>query len=185
MNLALYIAVFLITLGITADNLVLSKMSVNTIPFLKSGRALILQILLFVIQLLVLKYGNWFAVLLSTTEYQDKWIALLVLFSIAIKMVQEFNFKIIRNNKINLELDDFSTIAFATSIYVFVMGFAFRFLGIAETTTYVTVIPCLLLSLSLGWSVKSFSTDKAIRLTKTLAILMVFAGTTIFLINII
>ncbi|MCV9928638.1 hypothetical protein OIU83_13295 [Flavobacterium sp. LS1R49] len=184
MMLAIHIAVILITLGITADNLVLSKMSLNTILFMKSRKAILLLIVLFTIQLQVLKYGDWCARLLTSgTKNQDKWIALIMLFSVAIKMLQEFKLKIIRNNKIHLELDDFLNISFATSMYVFVLGFAFRLLDIDEPIIYKTVIPCLLFPLLMGWFIKRFNTDKAIWLTKALAILMIFTGVSIFLIN--
>jgi len=185
MTLSIYIAVFLIALGIAADNLVLSKMTVNTVAFTKSGKALLLQIVLFTIQLQVLKYGYWFASLQSgTLKNLEKWIALIMLVSIALKMIQEFKFKTIHTNKTYPDLDDFLNIAFATSLYVFVMGFALRFLNIDQSTIYKTVIPCLLFFLTIGWSVKNFNSGKAIQLTKIIAIAMIFTGVLIFLINI-
>lgn len=185
MTLTIYIAIILIALGIAADNLVLSKMTVNTIAFTKSGKALLLQIVLFTIQLQVLKYGYWFAALQSGNLKNDnKWIALLMLASIALKMIQEFKSKTIYNNKNDPDLDDFLNLAFATSIYVFVLGFALHFLDIDQSTIYKTVIPCLLFFLSIGWSVKNFNSGKVIQLIKIIAITMIFTGVLIFLINI-
>jgi len=185
MALSIYIAVFLIALGIAADNLVLSKMTVSSIGFTKSGKALLLQIVLFTIQLQVLKYGYWFALLQSANlNNHHKWIALVMLFCIALKMIQEFKFKTIHNNKPYPDPDDFLNLAFATSLYVFVLGFALRFLGIDQPAIYKTVIPCLLFFLSIGWSVKNFTSGKAIQFIKIIAIAMIFTGVLIFLINI-
>lgn len=184
MNLSIHISVLLISLGIATDNLLLSKMSVSTIPFVKSTKALLLQIVLFTIQLQVLKYGDWLAAVVSgSTKSQNKSIALVMLFSIAVKMIQEFKFKTITNHKTYPELNDFLNIAFATSIYVFVLGFALHLLNIDQFTVYKTVIPCLLFSLSIGWSLKNLNSGKAVLIIKIMSIVMIFTGVTIFLIN--
>lgn len=184
MILSTNIAVLLISLGIAADNILLSKMSVNTIPFVKSTKTILLQIVLFTIQLQVLKYGDWFATTVSnSTKNQNKWIALIMLFSIVINMIREFKFKVITNRKTYPELNDFLHIAFATSTYVFVLGFALRLLNIDQLTVYKIVIPCLLFYLLIGWPIKNLNSAKAVRITKILAIVMMFTGITIFLIN--
>lgn len=184
MTLSIRIAVLLITLGITADNLLLSKMSVNTIAFTKSKKALMLQAALFTIQLQVIKYGYWTATLVtSSIKNQDKWLALTMLFSIAVKMIQEFKIKVIRNHKTFPDLDDFLNIALASSVYLFVLGFALSLLKIEVFTIYKTVIPCLLFFLSIGWSLQFFNSVKAIQATKITAIVMIFTGVIIFLIN--
>lgn len=184
MILSIPIAVLLITLGITADNLLLSKMSINTIAFTKSKKAVLLQIVLFSIQLQIIKYGYWTAALVtSSIKNQDKWLALTMLFSIAIKMIQEFKIKEIRHHKTFLDLDYFLNIALASSVYLFVLGFALSLLKIEQLTIYKTVIPCLLFFLSIGWSLKYFNSVKAIQFIKITAIVMIFAGVIIFLIN--
>lgn len=184
MTLSISIAVLLITLGITADNLLLSKMSVNTIAFTKSKKAVLLQLVLFTIQLQVIKYGYWTAALVtSSIKNQDKWLALTMLFSIAVKMIQEFKIKVIRNHKTFPDLDDFLNIALASSVYLFVLGFALSLLKIESLTIYKTVIPCLLFFLLIGWSLKYFNSVKAIQLIKISAIVMIFSGVIIFLIN--
>jgi putative Mn2+ efflux pump MntP len=184
MTLSIYIAVLLITLGITADNLLLSKMSVYTIAFTKSKKALMLQVILFTIHLQVIKYGYWTAGLVtSRIKNQDKWLALTMLFSVAIKMIQEFKIKEIRNHKAFPDLGDFLNIALASSVYLFVLGFAFSLLKIEPLSTYKTVIPCLLFVLSIGLSLKHFNFLKAIQFIKITAIIMIFTGVIIFLIN--
>ncbi len=184
MILPIHIAVLLITLGITADNLLLSKMSINTIAFTKSKKAVLLQLVLFTIQLQVIKYGYWTAALVtSSIKNQDKWLALTMLFSIAVKMIQELKIKEIRHHKTFPDLDDFLNIALASSVYLFVLGFALSLLKIEPLTIYKTVIPCLLFFLSIGWSLKYFNSVKAIQLIKITAIVMIFAGVIIFLIN--
>lgn len=184
MTLSISIAVLLITLGITADNLLLSKMSVNTIAFTKSKKAVLLPIVLFTIQLQVIKYGYWTASLVtSSIKNQDKWLAITMLFSIAVKMIQELKIKVIRNHKTFPDLDDFLNIALASSIYLFVLGFALSLLKIEPLTIYKTVIPCLLFFLLIGWSLKYFNSVKVIQLIKISAIVMIFSGVIIFLIN--
>ncbi|WP_343617148.1 hypothetical protein [Flavobacterium sp.] len=184
MTLSIQIAVLLISLGITADNLLLSKMSVNTIAFTKSKKAVLLLFVLFTIQLQVIKYGYWTAALVtSSIKNQDKWIALTMLFSIAVKMIHEFKIKIIRNHKTFLDLDDFLNIALASSAYLFVLGFALSLLKIEPFSICETVIPCLLFFLSIGWPLKYFNSVKAIHLIKISAIVMIFSGVIIFLIN--
>ncbi|SHL33901.1 manganese efflux pump [Flavobacterium chilense] len=184
MALSISIAVLLITSGIAADNLIMSKMNMNNITLIKSGKAIWVQIVLFTIQLQVLKYGYWFASFqLMNLKNHSKWIALFMLFSIVLKMIQEFKLKPI-HNKTYPNLDDFLNIAFATSLYVFVLGFALRFLEIDQPAIYKTVIPCLLFFLLIGSLFKNFNSGKAIQLTQIIAIAMIFTGVLIFLINI-
>lgn len=185
MTLSIYIAIALISLGITADNLLLSKISFSTILFNKSGETLLLQIVLFTIQLQVLRYGGWFATIISSDKKeQNQWIAVLMLFSIGIKMLQEFKYKIIKNHKAYLDLSNYLNLVCATSIYVFVLGFALHLLRIDQSTIYKTVVPCLLSYFLIGWCLNQYSFKKELLIIKTFSVLMIFTGTTIFLINI-
>lgn len=180
----IYIPVIFVSIGIASDNLMLSAMSGSLATAVRPGKLLLILCMLLSIQMQAFLYGTWLAKLLvdHTNEVQ-KWIALSVLIATAIRMYQEFKLAERWKGEIPFGFNGFLNIALATSIYVFVLGFAFHALNVCYRFAYLVSISAQAVMLIIGWYAGKQDCAKTLAFIKKASLIMMVIGIMIFFIQ--
>ncbi|MEB0262933.1 MULTISPECIES: manganese efflux pump [unclassified Mucilaginibacter] len=157
------IALILIAAGVAADNLVLAFVSGNGMAVFKLARVeepkskvksphlfLILG-LLFIIQNMVLFYGKWFGLFTKgILKGEEQLIAIGLLFSMSIRMLQELKKKNSTAKQVALDTRHFLEIGLGTSIYVFAFGCALNWLNLDHRVVILALLSLTVLFLIAG-----------------------------------
>ena len=178
-----FIASLLVTLGVVADNIVVAGWCGYASQYFKPYKFLLILFLLFTIQLHVFTYGLWIRKhLIWNNHDNEKWISLILMFSMALMMLLELRGKNIPR-KLIFSLDDFISISLLTAIYPFILGIALQKLC-EPKIIFIVLISSITISLIFGWFIgktKKLFTKYCIRIANYFGIIVMFIGIILFL----
>ncbi len=190
------IALLLIAAGVAADNLVLAFVIGNGITVFELARAegpkptvrpphwLLILVLLFIIQNMVLFYGKWFGLFTKAMlKGEEQLIAIGLLFSMSIKMLQELKTKNGAVKQVLLATRDFLEIGLSTSVYVFAFGCALNWLGLDHRVVILSLLSLIILFLIAGTLLGKYQFEKTFKYLNTIAAFLVMAGSALLIIE--
>lgn len=190
------IALFVLAAGVAADNLVLAFVSGNSLAMFKlfgtkeqkaeAGvvKWLFIFGLLFIIQNMVLFYGYWFAgFTISLFKGEEKLVAVGLLFSMGLRMIQELKIKNKTGSQISLDIRHFFEVAFGTAIYVFAFGCAMSWLGMDRRLVSLSLLSLLIITLTAGLLLGKYHFDKTFKFLNILSAFLVIAGSLFLIIG--
>lgn len=184
MLITTYIPVIFVSVGIASDNLMLSALSGNISLSLKPGRLRLLLLLLLMIQMQAFLYGTWLARLLAgNAGGMDKWIALSVLLFTIINLYRESKFPGWEKNTIKYGLNGFISMALATSVYVFVLGFSLYALQIQYRVAYPVSMITQAGMLVVGWYAGRSNQIRMLIFIKYASLVMMVLGIMVFMLR--
>jgi len=177
------IATLLVTLGVAAENFIVAGWCGYASQYFKPYKFLLILFLLFTIQLQVFTYGLWIGKhLIWNNHDNEKWISLILMFSMELMMLLELRGKNIPR-KLIFSLDDFIFISLLTAIYPFVLGIALQNLC-EPKILFIVIISSIIISLIFGWFIgktKKLFNKYCIRIANYFGIIVVFIGIILFL----
>jgi putative Mn2+ efflux pump MntP len=190
------IALILIAAGVAADNLVLAFVSGNGMAVFKSARMeapktkvksphwfLILG-LLFIIQNMIMFYGKWFGGFTKgMLKGEEQLIAIGLLFSMSIRMLQELKTKNNAAKQVALDTRHFLEIGLGTSIYVFAFGCALNWLNLNHRLIMLALLSLIILFLITGTLLGKYHLEKIFKCLNTIAAFLVMAGSLLLMIE--
>ncbi|WDF75936.1 manganese efflux pump [Mucilaginibacter sp. KACC 22773] len=179
-----------------ADNLVLAFVSGNGMAVFKSARAerpkptvrpphwLLILGLLFIIQNMVLFYGKWFGLLTKgMLKGEEQLIAIGLLFSMSIRMLQELKLKNSAVKQAILNTWDFLEIGLGSSVYVFAFGCALNWLNLDHRVVILTLLSLIALFLIAGTLLGKYHFEKTFKYLNKTAAFLVMAGSALLIIE--
>jgi hypothetical protein len=190
------IAMTLIAAGIAGDNLVLAFVSGKSIAmvrpvltknakgeqFYRGG--LFLFILLFIIQNMLLMYGDWFGgITKDWLKGEQRLIAVSLLFSMGVKMLKELQIKNRAVKIIMISRMNFWEIGLGTAVYVFVFGCAVNWLDFNQRQIIFSLLALIICSLAAGIILGNRRYEKAFKYINTIAAFLVMAGSLLLIVE--
>lgn len=191
-----YIAVIFIAAGIAGDNLALAFVSGKSMvmgkPILikntKDERfymgGLFLFFLLFVIQNMLLMYGNWFGGLTKDwCKGEQQLMATGLLFSMGLKMLKELRTK---NKAVKIAMIsrmNFWEIGLGTAVYVFAFGCAVNWLNFNQRQIIIILLVLIICFLATGIILGKRRYEKSFKYMNTVAAFLVMAGSLLLIIE--
>lgn len=174
----------LVTIGIAADNLVVAGLSGNGFSMVRHHKWVFILLLLFIIQNEMLILGNETAIWTqSMMNGQQQWIAIGILMSMGLKMLQESfsGNKEIRSG--SFAANNFLLLGFSTSIYVFAFGCAVHWLKINDRESRISILILISMFLVGGLFLGRHHYDKLLKRIHTMSVLLVLTGAVILFIE--
>ncbi|QNK64021.1 manganese efflux pump [Pedobacter sp. PAMC26386] len=179
-------AILFIAIGITADNLMIAKLSGKTVSVISRANWILILLLLFITQNQMLLWGRWITQWTpSLTINQKDWLALGLLVSVGVKMYKD-HFKYKKDSPaINYTANNLLLLAFGSAIYLFVFGMAIQWLDRTNGSINIMFPAFILLFLGIGvWLGKSHS-HKLIHRLRTICTCMMMVGVLVLLFKLI
>lgn len=179
-------AILFITVGITADNLMIAKLSGKRVSVISRGNWILILLLLFITQNQMLLWGRWITRWTpSLTVNQKDWLALGLLISIGVKMYRDH----FQNKKetpvINYTANNLLLLAFSSAVYLFVFGMAVQWLDRPDTNVTIILPVSILLFLGMGvWLGRSHS-HKLINTLRTICTGLLMLGVVVLIFQLI
>lgn len=179
-------AILFITVGITADNLMIAKLSGKRVSVISRGNWILILLLLFITQNQMLLWGRWITRWTpSLTVNQKDWLALGLLISIGAKMYRDH----FQNKKetpvINYTANNLLLLAFSSAVYLFVFGMAVQWLDRPDTNVTIILPVSILLFLGMGvWLGRSHS-HKLINTLRTICTGLLMLGVVVLIFQLI
>ncbi|MBB6501072.1 manganese efflux pump [Pedobacter cryoconitis] len=179
-------AILFITVGITADNLMIAKLSGKRVSVISRGNWILILLLLFITQNQMLLWGRWITRWTpSLTVNQKDWLALGLLISIGVKMYTDH----FQNKKeipvINYTANNLLLLAFSSAVYLFVFGMAVQWLDRPDTNVTIILPVSILLFLGMGvWLGRSHS-HKLINTLRTICTGLLMLGVVVLIFQLI
>lgn len=190
------VALLLIAAGVAADNLVLAFVSGNGMAVFKMGRTekpkptvrsphwLLILGLLFIIQNMVLFYGKWFGLFTrGMLKGEEQLIAIGLLFSMSIRMLQELKLKNGAAKQVILDTWDFLEIGLGTSVYVFAFGCALNWLNLDHLVVILALLSLIAFFLIAGTLLGKYHFEKTFKYLNKIAAFLVMAGSILLIIE--
>jgi putative Mn2+ efflux pump MntP len=190
------IALILIAAGVAADNLVLAFVSGNGMSVFKlssreepkskvvSPHWFLILALLFIIQNMVLFYGNWFGLFTKgMLKGEEQLIAIGLLFSMGMRMLQELKIKNRTAKQIFLNSRYFLEIGLGTSVYVFAFGCALNWLDLNHQVATLALLSLIILFLIAGTLLGKYHFEKAFKYLNTIAPFLVMTGSILLIMD--
>jgi putative Mn2+ efflux pump MntP len=183
------IALVALAAGVASDTLLIAFVSGNSIAMFKllgskeqklkarNIRWLFIFTLLFIIQNMVLIYGYWFGQFTKgMLKGEERLVAIGLLFSMGIRMIQELKVKNETSKQISLDTQRFLEVASGTAIYVFAFGCAICWLNMDRQLVSFLLLSLLILSLISGITLGKYHFEKTFKYLNTLSAFLVIAG---------
>jgi len=190
------VALILIAAGVAADNLVLAFVSGNDMAVFKLARMenpkstippphwLLILGLFFIIQNMVLFYGEWFGLFtIGVLKGEQQLIAIGLLFSMSIRMLQELKTKNSTAKQVLLSTRQFLEIGLGTSIYVFAFGCALNWLNLDHRVVILALLSLIILFLIAGTLLGKYHFKKTFKYLNTIAAFLVMTGSILLIIE--
>lgn len=190
------IALICIAAGVAADNLVLAFVSGNGMAVFKSAQMeepkstvrtphwLLILGLIFIIQNMVLFYGKWFGLFTKgMLKGEEQLIAIGLLFSMSIRMLQELKIKNGAAKEVLLSTRHFLEIGLGTSIYVFAFGCSLNWLNLDHRVVILALLSLIILFLIAGTLLGKYHFEKTFKYLNTIAAFLVMAGSILLIIE--
>lgn len=190
------IALILIAAGVAADNLVLAFVSGNGMAVFKLARReepkstarsphwLLILALLFILQNMVLFYGKWFGLFTKgMLKGEEQLIAIGLLFSMGIRMLQELKLKNSAAKEILFSTRHFLEIGLGTSIYVFAFGCALSWLDLDHRVIILALLSLIILFLTTGTLLGKYHFEKTFKYLNKISAFLVMAGSILLIIE--
>jgi|GEM_PF-3189727 len=190
------IAMIFIAAGIAGDNLVLAFVSGKAIvmveptvtknakgqSFYQSG--LFLFVLLFIIQNMLLMYGNWFGGLTQELlKGERQLVATGLLFSMSLKMLKEIRIKNVVVKKAMISRMNFWEIGLSTAVYVFAFGCAVNWLNFNQRLNIIALLALIVCFLTTGILLGKHRREKIFKYLNTVTSFLVMAGSLLLIIE--
>jgi putative Mn2+ efflux pump MntP len=190
------IAMILIAAGIAGDNLVLAFVSGKSMVMVKPvitkntedkqfhRGGLFLFILLFIIQNMLLMYGDWFGGI--TKEWlkgEQQLMAVVLLLAMGVKMLKELR---IKNRAVKIAMIsgmNFWEIGLGTAVYVFAFGCAVNWLDFNQRQVIFALLALIICSLVAGIILGNRRYEKAFKYMNTIAAFLVMAGSLLLIVE--
>ncbi|KIO76571.1 hypothetical protein TH53_14065 [Pedobacter lusitanus] len=179
-------AILFIAIGITADNLMIAKLSGKTVSVISRSNWILILLLLFITQNQMLLWGRWITGWApSLTVNQKDWLALGLLVSIGVKMYRD-HFQSKKNiTTINYTANNLLLLAFGSAIYLFVFGIAVQWLNRTEGKLNIMFPVFILMFLALGVWLGKAHHHKLIDRLRTLCTCLMMVGVVVLLFQLI
>lgn len=190
------VALIMIAGGVAADNLVLAFVSGNGMGVFKLAHAekpkptvrpphwLLILGLLFIIQNMVLFYGKWFGLFTKgMLKGEEQLIAIGLLFSMSIRMLQELKTKNGAAKQVILSTGNFLEIGLGTSIYVFAFGCTLNWLNLDHRVVILALLSFIALFLIGGTLLGKYYFEKTFKYLNKIAAFLVMAGSVLLIIE--
>lgn len=179
-------AILFIAIGITADNLMIAKLTGKTVSVISRANWILILLLLFITQNQMLLWGRWITGWApSLTANQKDWLALGLLISIGAKMYKDH----FQNKKdattINYTANNILLLAFSSAIYLFVFGMAIQWLDRTEDNINILFPVFILLFLGIGVWLGKTHHHKLIYTLRTLCTCLMMVGVVVLLFKLI
>ena len=179
-------AILFIAIGITADNLMIAKLSGKTVSVISRANWILILLLLFITQNQMFLWGKWVTGWVpALTVNQKDWLAMGLLISIGVKMYRD-HFQSKRDTTaINYTANNLLILAFGSAIYLFVFGMAIQWLNRTEGNVNILFPVFILLFLGTGvWLGKSHN-HKLIYRLRTVCTCLMMVGVAVLLFQLI
>jgi len=186
------IALILIAAGVASDNFALAFVSGNGMSVFKSARTqepkstarLLVLGLLFIIQNMVLLYGNWFGLFTKgMLKGEEQLIAIGLLFSMGIRMLQELKIKNSTTTEVLLSTRHLLEIGLGTSVYVFAFGCALNWLNLDHRVIFLALLSLIILFLIAGTLLGKYHFEKTFKYLNKISAFLVMAGCILLIIE--
>jgi len=179
-------AILFIAIGITADNLMIAKLSGKTVSVISRSNWMLILLLLFVTQNQMLLWGRWITSWApGLTVNQKDWLALGLLLSIGAKMYKD-HFNNSRDaTTINYTANNLLILAFSSAIYLFVFGMAIQWLDRTEDTINILFPVFIILFLGIGVGLGKARHHKLIHTLRTVSTCLMMVGVVLLLFKLI
>jgi putative Mn2+ efflux pump MntP len=179
-------AILFIAIGITADNLMIAKLSGKTVSVISRSNWMLILLLLFITQNQMLLWGRWITSWApALTVNQKDWLALGLLLSIGAKMYKD-HFNNRRDaTTINYTANNLLILAFSSAIYLFVFGIAIQWLDRTQGTINILFPVFIMLFLGIGVGLGKARYHKLIHTLRTLCSCLMMAGVVVLLFKLI
>ncbi|MBB5646051.1 manganese efflux pump [Pedobacter cryoconitis] len=179
-------AILFIAIGITADNLMIAKLTGKTVSIISRANWILILLLLFITQNQMLLWGRWITSWApSLTTNQKDWLALGLLISIGAKMYKDH----FQNKKdattINYTANNILLLAFSSAMYLFVFGMAIQWLDRTEDNINILFPVFILLFLGIGVWLGKTHHHKLIYTLRTLCTCLMMVGVVVLLFKLI
>ena len=179
-------AILFIAIGITADNLMIAKLSGKTVSVISRANWILILLLLFITQNQMFLWGKWVTGWVpALTVNQKDWLAMGLLISIGVKMYRD-HFQSKRDTTaINYTANNLLILAFGSAIYLFVFGMAIQWLNRTEGNVNILFPVFILIFLGTGvWLGKSHN-HKLIHRLRTICTCLMMVGVAVLLFQLI
>lgn len=170
----MYLAFQLISIGVAADNLLVSNITGKGFSMLSNHKWILILLLLFIIQNQVLIYGDWFALLIQPPGRQ--WLASGIITAMGIKILQETKMKSDMIKNLSLGSGHLFSYSLTSSIYVFILGCCAHWLQVEQTHVMKGFLPFVPLFMLLGLALGKYHCNKILISMNVVAGLLVLAG---------
>lgn len=179
-------AILFIAIGITADNLMIAKLSGKTVSVISRANWILILLLLFITQNQMLLWGKWITSWApALTVSQKDWLAMGLLISIGVKMYKD-HFQQRRDvTTINYTANNLLVLAFSSAIYLFVFGMAIQWLDRTGDTINILFPIFILLFLGIGVWLGKAHHHKLIYTLRTLCACLMMVGVAVLLFKLI
>ena len=168
-----------ITVAVAAGNLTLAGISGNVLPVLRHPKLILIFLIYFLFQVEMLIVGKMIAIGSETMLYSTRhWIALSFLGFIALMIIAD----ILKNkNEFSgtLQAKEILRIIFSTSLYILLLGWSFRWLGIHDPQIKNILMQLLLLFLVIGLLLGKWHYNRALKILRWVEAVLIIAGTVI------
>lgn len=155
----------------------IANISGNGTAITKNHRWVLILLLLFTIQNQVVMYGFWFAGLFHPASSNLVfWMAVGILFSICINMVQELKLKNKRSQNVYFDTKIILGYALVSSVYTFLLGSVAGWLLVSRQDLLKGFLPFIALFMVIGVLLGKHRYIKILRLLNILSIGLVIIG---------